>query len=264
VGGIFLLPLTAGFLVARPVSGYLSDRFGARGFASGGMGLFAASFIGLLLLPVDFPYWQFALLVLLNGIGSGMFAAPNTSAIMSAVPANQRGSASGMRSTFQNAGMSVSIGVFFSLLITGLHAKLPQTFSRGLEAHGVSQPIAAHVASLPPVATVFAAFLGYNPIQNLLKPFGILSKLPPTSVATLTGKRFFPKLISAPFHRGLVIVFAAAATMAVVAAVVSLMRGGRYYHADTTNSAGTADLRDADPIPPNRTIGTISQGGKTP
>ena len=226
--GIFLLPMTAGFLVSGPLSGHLSDRFGARGFASGGMLLFSATFVGLLLIPIDFPYWSFALLVLLNGIGSGMFAAPNTSAIMSSVPANSRGSASGMRATFQNAGMSVSIGLFFSLLIAGLHASLPRTLTTGLQAQGVPADIARHVASLPPVATVFAAFLGYNPIRNLLGPSGVLDRLPRHNVDRLTGKEFFPNLISSPFHHGLFVVFTAAAIMGLCAAAVSLMRGARY------------------------------------
>jgi MFS family permease len=228
--GIFLLPLTAGFIVAGPISGYLSDRYGARPFATTGMTLFTISFIGLLLIPVNFPYWEFAVLCLLNGIGSGMFAAPNTAAIMSSVPANQRGQASGMRATFMNSGQAISIGVFFSLLITGLHATLPRTLYSGLQAQGVPSNVAEHVAHLPPVSSVFAAFLGYNPIQTLLGPTGVLKRLPAQSVATLTGRRFFPNLISQPFHNGLVVVFIAAAVMGAIAAIVSAMRGTQYYH----------------------------------
>jgi MFS family permease len=228
--GIFLLPLTAGFIVAGPISGYLSDRYGARPFATTGMAIFAASFIGLLLIPVNFSYWEFAVLCLLNGIGSGMFAAPNTAAIMSSVPANQRGQASGMRATFMNSGQAISIGVFFSLLITGLHATLPRTLYSGLRAQGVPSDIAHHVAQLPPVSSVFAAFLGYNPIETLLGPTGVLHRLPAESVATLTGRSFFPHLISEPFHHGLTVVFIAAAIMGLVAAIVSAMRGTQYYH----------------------------------
>jgi MFS family permease len=239
--GIFLLPLTGGFLVSGPLSGYLSDRYGARAFATAGMAIFAFSFVGLLLLPIDFSYWQFAALIALNGIGSGMFAAPNTSAIMSSVPASQRGAASGMRATFQNSGTSVSIGVFFSLLIAGLHSKLPHTLSAGLHAQGVPTKIAAHVAALPPVSTVFAAFLGFNPVQTLLGPSGILHRLPVHNADVLTGRTFFPELISAPFHHGLVVVFAAATAMGVIAAVVSLMRGGQYYNPDETDLVADQD-----------------------
>jgi MFS family permease len=228
--GIFLLPLTAGFITAGPISGYLSDRYGARPFATTGMVLFALSFVGLLLIPVNFPYWEFALLCLINGIGSGMFNAPNTSAIMSSVPPKQRGQASGMRATFMNSGQAISIGIFFSLLITGLHSTLPRSLASGLEAQGVPSHVAEHVAHLPPVSSVFAAFLGFNPIQTLLAPTGVLARLSSGSVSTLTGKRFFPELISPAFHHGLVVVFVAAAIMAAAAAIVSAMRGSRYYH----------------------------------
>ncbi|MDH6131850.1 MFS family permease [Kitasatospora sp. MAA4] len=223
--GIFLLPLTAGFLVAGPLCGYLSDRLGVRYFTTGGLLVFGASFVGLLLLPIAFPYWAFALLIALNGIGSGMFSAPNTSAIMSSVPAAHRGAASGMRSTFQNSGMSLSIGVFFSLLIAGLASSLPHTLSAGLQAQGVPAAVAQHAASLPPVSTVFSAFLGINPVQTLLGPTGVLHTLPASNAAVLTGKEFFPNLISAPFHHGLIIVFATATGMSLLAAAASLLRG---------------------------------------
>jgi MFS family permease len=220
-----MLPLTAGFLIAGPVSGRLSDRFGARPFATGGLLVAACCFTGLMLLPIDFPYWAFALLIFGNGIGSGLFAAPNTAAIMSSVPAHTRGAASGMRSTFQNSGMSLSIGIFFSLMIAGLANTLPKTLLAGLTAQGVPLAQATSIAHLPPVSTVFAAMLGYNPVQNLLAPTGLLHTLPAANVATLTGKTFFPTLISGPFHHGLMIVFTAAALMAVCGAAVSWMRG---------------------------------------
>ncbi len=237
MAGIYLLPLTAGFLIAGPVSGYLSDRYGPRLFATSGLLVSAAAFGGLLLLPVNFPYWTFALIIMCNGLGSGLFASPNTSAIMSSVPARYRGSASGMRSTFQNSGMSLSIGIFFSLMIAGLAATLPRTLSAGLRSHGVPAAVAAHVASLPPVSTLFASFLGYNPIGSLLRPSGVLARLPARDAATLTGKEYFPHLISGPFHHGLVIVFTAAIAMSVLGAVVSLLRGGQFYYEDAPDGA---------------------------
>jgi MFS family permease len=230
--GIYMLPLTAGFLIAGPISGALSDRYGPRLFATSGLLLAAACFTGLMILPVVFPYWVFALLIFGNGVGSGLFAAPNTSAIMSAVPPSQRGSASGMRATFQNSGMSLSIGIFFSLMIAGLASTLPKTLARGLTAEGVPASVATHVSHLPPVSTVFASLLGYNPVQNLLAPYGVLSKLPAHNVAVLTGRQFFPTLIEVPFHHGLVIVFTAAAIMAVTGALVSLLRGKQFYYDD--------------------------------
>jgi len=229
--GIYLLPLTIGFLIAGPVSGWLSDRYGARPFATGGMLLAAASFGLLELLPADFSYPVFAVLLLVNGIGSGLFTAPNTAGIMNAVPANQRGVASGMRATFQNSGFVLSIGLFFSLMIAGLAASLPQTLLRGLTSNGVPTQIASGVAHLPPVGSLFAAFLGYNPIQTLLGP-QVLSSLPPGKAAFLTGQSYFPGLISGPFAHGLRIVFTVAAVLCVIAAVASWLRGGRYVHAE--------------------------------
>jgi MFS family permease len=175
--GIYLVPLATGFLLAGPVSGYLSDRFGQRLFATSGLLITAAGFTGLMLLPVDFPYWAFALLIFCNGVGSGLFASPNTSAIMSSVPARHRGAASGMRATFQNSGISLSIGIFFSLMVAGLATSLPRTLASGLRAQGVPAGLAAHVAGLPPVSTLFASFLGYNPVRNLLRPSGELARL---------------------------------------------------------------------------------------
>jgi nitrate/nitrite transporter NarK len=220
--GIYLLPLTIGFLVAGPLAGVLSDRFGARLFAAGGLVVMAASFGGLLLIPSNFNYWIFAVLVFFNGLGGGLFAAPNTSLVMSSVPARLRGAASGMRATFQNSGMVLSIGVFFSLMVAGLASSLPQTLDSGLTAQGVPSAAAHTIAQLPPVGTLFAAFLGYNPIQSLLGP-QILGMLPAANAHTLTGREFFPNLISIPFHDGLVIVFWLAIAMALVGAVASLL-----------------------------------------
>jgi MFS family permease len=228
--GIFMLPLTAGYFVSGPTAGVLSDRFGARGFATAGLLLFGASFIGLLLLPIDFPYWAFALLLAANGIGTGMFGAPNATAIMSSVPARQRGAASGMRSTFQNSGALVSIGVFFSLMIAVLARSLPATLSTGLEREGVPAAVAHGIASLPPVSSLFAAFLGANPMEQLLGPSGALAALPIANQRALTGPTFFPQLIAAPFHEGLVVVFGLAAALAVLGALASFSRGGRYVH----------------------------------
>jgi MFS family permease len=219
--GIYLLPLTVGFLAAGPLAGHLSDRFGARLFAAGGLLVMAASFAGLLLIPSDFHYLVFALLVFLNGLGGGLFAAPNTALIMSSVPAHLRGAASGMRATFQNAGMVLSIGVFFSLMVAGLAGSLPHTLDSGLTAQGVPAPAAHAISQLPPVGTLFAAFLGYNPIQELLGP-KVLAALPAANAHTLTGREYFPNLISGPFHDGLVIVFWLAIAISVVAAAASL------------------------------------------
>jgi MFS family permease len=228
--GIFMLPLTAGYFIAGPTAGVFSDRFGARGFATAGLLLFGASFIGLLFLPIDFPYWAFALLLAANGIGTGMFGAPNATAIMSSVPAKQRGAASGMRSTFQNAGALLSIGIFFSLMIAVLARSLPATLSSGLQRQGVPADVAHGIATLPPVSSLFAAFLGANPMQQLLGPSGALAALPAANQRVLIGPRFFPQLIAAPFHEGLIVVFGLATALAFLGALASLSRGGRYVH----------------------------------
>jgi MFS family permease len=223
--GIYLLPMTAGFLVAGPISGWLSDRFGARPFATGGMLLAALTFGLLEILPVNFSYPAFALLLLMNGLANGLFASPNRAAIMNSLPADQRGQGSGMSTTAQNSAMVLSIGIFFTLIITGLAARLPVTLARGLTAQGVPAAAAAKVAALPPTATVFGAFLGYNPIASLLGPTGVLAHLPKARVAYLTGRSFFPDLISGPFSNGLHEAFDFAIVAMLVAAAASWLRG---------------------------------------
>jgi MFS family permease len=222
--GIYMIPLTLGFLAAGPIAGHLSDKFGPRVFAAGGLVAMAASFAGLLMIPTDFSYWVFALLIFLNGVGGGLFSAPNTSLIMSSVPTRMRGAASGARATFMNAGMVLSMGIFFSLMVAGLSSSLPHTLSSGLTAQGVPAGTATQISHLPPVATLFAAFLGYNPMQQLLGP-STLGALPPSNAQTLTGREFFPHLISGPFHDGLMVVFWLAIVMAVVGAVASALPG---------------------------------------
>jgi MFS family permease len=232
--GIYLLPLTVGFVIAGPVSGYLSDRYGARTFATGGLVIMALTFVGLMLIPIDFSYPVFAVLLLCNGIGSGLFSAPNTTAVMNAVPADQRGVASGIRATFQNRGMVLSIGVFFSLLVAGLSHSLPGALHAGLSAQGVPDQAVAAVAAVPPVSLMFAAFLGSNPIAQLLNAAGVLHSLPPHTVATLTSKTFLPQLLTGPFHDGLMVVFSLATALSLAGAVVSLLRGGVYIHDEAT------------------------------
>jgi MFS family permease len=259
--GIYLLPLTAGFLIAGPLSGRLSDRFGARLFTSSGQLLMAATFVGMLLLPTDFSYPAFAVLLALNGIGAGLFTAPNTTAIMNAVPAHQRGAPAGMAATFQNAGMVLSIGVFFSLLIAGLGGRLPGALVHGLTAQGVPSGAADTVAAVPPVGTVFAAFLGFNPIAQLLGPTGVLTTLPAANVHTLTGREFFPHLLAGPFHHGLVVVFSLAVAISLVAAAVSGFRGGRYIHADEPSGSASPPAGSASPpaVSPSRRPGPPSR-----
>jgi MFS family permease len=235
--GIYMLPLIAGFLVAGPASGYLSDHFGARPFATGGMLLAALSFVLLIVLPVDFSYLWFALVLVLNGIGMGLFASPNSAGVMNSLPPTQRGAGAGMLATFMNSASVLSIGVFFTLMIVGLSSGLPHALQSGLVAHGVPAGDASRVSNLPPVATLFASFLGYNPMSTLLGPH-VLAGLPAGQAQALTGRSFFPNLISGPFHTALVYAFVFAIVACLVAALASLLRGGKYHYEDATAPAG--------------------------
>ena len=223
--GIFMLPLTAGFLIAGPTSGFLSDHFGARPFATAGMIGAAISFGLLMLLPTNFSYPTFAGILLLNGLSMGMFASPNRAAVMNSLPAGDRGAGGGMNQTFQNSAQVLSIGIFFTLMILGLASTLPETMLGGLQAHGVPHATAERIAHLPPVSILFAAFLGYNPIQHLLGPHAVAA-LSPHDKAALVGHSFFPDLISGPFRDGLHAAFSFAIAACLVAAAASLARGG--------------------------------------
>jgi MFS family permease len=238
--GIYMLPLTAGFLIAGPLSGTLTDRYGARPFATGGMIGSAVTFLLLELLPIDFPYWLFGLLLLLMGLTMGAFGSPNRAGVMNSLPAEDRGAGSGMNSTFQNSAQVLSIGIFFSLMIVGLASGLPGSLYHGLVGQGVPAPAADRVAHLPPVSTLFAAFLGENPMQHLLGP-SVLAHLPPGHAAVVTGRTFFPSLISAPFRQGLHTAFDSAIVACLIAAAASWTRGTRYVHGDKLPAAAVPE-----------------------
>jgi MFS family permease len=243
--GIYMLPLTAGFLLAGPVSGLLSDRFGSRPFATGGMIAAAGSFLLLELLPINFSFWQFGPILLVNGLSMGTFAAPNRAGVMNSLPPQHRGVGSGMNSTFQNSAQVLSIGIFFTLMIVGLSATLPPTLYHGLLAHGVPAPVANTAAHLPPVSILFSAFLGYSPVQHLVGA-SVLAHLPAGQAAALTGRSFFPSLISGPFASGLHTAFDFAIAACLAAAGMSWLRGGKYhYHEDAEPVAQPSDARTA-------------------
>ncbi|MFF1418679.1 MFS transporter [Streptomyces sp. NPDC058280] len=251
--GIYMLPLTIGFLIAGPFSGWASDRFGARTFATGGMLLAAATFLALEELPVDFGYPAFALILLFNGLAMGLFASPNRAAIMNSLPPDQRGVGAGISTTFQNSATVLSIGIFFSLMIAGLAGALPAALTHGLTAQGVPAADAARVAALPPVGVLFASLLGYNPVRTLLGPH-VLAQLPAGHADYLTGRGFFPALISQPFSDGLSVAFNFAIAACLVAAFASLLRGRRYIHGDrpgakTATSVGRHPAPAAPPPP---------------
>jgi len=221
--GIYMLPMTVGFLISAPTAGVLSDRIGSRMLASTGLLITAATFLALILIPVNFDYWTFAAILLVNGIGMGMFSSPNRAEVMNSLPADARGSGAGMMTTFQNSAMVLSIGFFFSLIIAGLSSTLPSTMNAGLVAHGVAAGPANQIAHLPAVAVLFAAFLGFNPIKQLLGDQ--LNTLSPDQASFLTGRSFFPNLISGPFSQGLAVAFWFAIGVCVVGAVASMLTG---------------------------------------
>ena len=229
--GILMLPMTLGFLLAGPISGFLSDRLGAQYFTAGGMLAAACSFLLLIFLPVNFKYSVFALILLINGMAMGAFAAPNRAAIMNSLPPDDRGAGGGMNSTFQNSAQVFSIGIFFTLIINGLSGTLSSTLTKGLMQYGIPASQAQAIGKLPPVSILFAAFLGYNPIQTLIGG-KVLNSLPSGDAQTLTGQQFFPNLIAGPFHAGLAEAFIFAALACVVAAAASWTRGRRYVHDD--------------------------------
>ena len=236
--GILMLPLTLGFLLAGPISGYLSDQFGARYLATGGMVAAAISFVLLMLLPVNFNYLAFALILLLFGTSMGAFASPNRAAIMNSLPARDRGAGGGMNATFQSSAQVLSIGIFFTLMIIGLSSTLSVTLTHGLISHGVPSAVAHKIGALPPVSVLFAAFLGYNPIKTLVGS-KVLAHVSATNRATLTGHSFFPHLISAPFHSGIATAFIFSAVASLVAAAASWSRGAH-------SVSGTHDLELRD------------------
>jgi MFS family permease len=228
--GIAMLPLSVGFLIAGPISGRLADKFGARPFTTGGLIISAIGLLLLVVLPVDFQYWMFGLVIFIVGFAMGLFAAPNQTGIMNALPPNERGAGAGMTATFMGSASVLSIGVFFSLIIVGLSSKLPKVLLTGLSAHGVPHAYALKVSHLPPVGTLFSAFLGYNPMKTTLG--NELTKLPHSTASYLTGHRFFPTLVSHPFATGIHAAFYFAAACCLVGAAASWMRGGKYYYTE--------------------------------
>jgi MFS family permease len=223
--GIYLVPLTIGFLAAAPLSGVLSDKFGPKAFTVGGTLLTGATFLLLIFVPVEFSYWQFAIVIALNGFGSGLFVSPNWAEMMNSVPPSRRGVAGGMIATFQNSAFVLSIGIFFTLMVSGLASKLPSALLGGLTAQGVPAATAAPISHLPPIGVLFSSFLGYNPMQQLLGP--ALGHLPAANASYVAGREFFPHLITAPFHDGLGVAFGFAIAACVVAAIASALTGRR-------------------------------------
>src|SRR6204780_3762456 len=239
--GIYMVPLTIGFLLLGPIAGILSDRYGARLFATAGLIVSGASFLLLELLPINFSYIWFALLIFMFAVGMGLFFSPNQASVMNSLPADQRGAGAGMLNTFQNSATVLSMGLFFTIVTLGLASRLPTHLHKGLVAAGGNPSAPRLVANEPPIGSLFSAFLGENPIAELLGPTGALSKLSPSQAAYVTGRSFFPKLIEAPFAAGLHLAFTFAAIATAIAVIASALRGRRYLHTPVAASAPVAE-----------------------
>jgi MFS family permease len=271
--GIYMIPFMVGFVIAGPISGRLSDRYGARLFATAGMLITAAMYAVMMTFPANFSYLPFATVMLVAGMGGGLFASPNTASIMNSVPARHRGAASGMRVTFAQTGLPLSMGLFFTLLVFGLNDKVPSAMYAGLIAHGVPAIDATRLAHLPPLGYIFAAFLGYNPLRSLLGP-AVLSHLAPGQAGAITGRAFFPQLIGPSFKDALFLILTFAVVMCVIAAVASALRGEKFIHVDEESIAQKARMHHAH-VPrirhgggseslPVETLGVAGSGPKVP
>jgi MFS family permease len=277
-----MIPLTVGFLIVGPLAGVLSDRFGARPFATGGLTISCASFLLLQLLPINFSYIWFALLIFLFAVGMGLFFAPNQASVMNSLPPDQRGAGAGMLNTFQNSATVLSMGLFFTIVTLGLASRLPSALYKGLTAAGVAPGAAKLVSSEPPIGSLFSAFLGYNPVKELLGPTGALQKMPARQAAYITGRSFFPHLIEQPFAGGLHLAFTFAAIATAIAILASAVRGKQYFHQDAPaavaeelaesaadsaaalgfdESAAVADLDVASSPAPNGRLATSGSPG---
>jgi MFS family permease len=226
--GVFMLPLTAGFVIMGPLSGWLSDKYGSRWFATSGMLLIALSFVILAMLPYTFDYPIFAIALLIMGLGNGMFGAPNIAAIMNSVPPEDRGVASGMRSMLQNSGMVVSMALFFTIVIISLTHLFPPVLATSLTEAGAPELIIP-MSTIPPTGALFAAFLGYNPVQAILVslPPAIVATISPATITTLTGTTWFPTTLAQAFMPSLRISFYIGALLSIIAGILSAMGGTR-------------------------------------
>jgi EmrB/QacA subfamily drug resistance transporter len=234
--GIFMLPMSIGIALTGPLSGWLSDKHGARVLATAGMIITGIAFLAFTMLPSNFEYLPFAIVLLVMGLGNGIFMSPNMASVMNSVPAEHRGAASGMRSTLQNCGQTISQAIFFAIIIISLNATLPVALATSVANTGASQQIAAVFSHTPASGALFAAFLGYNPIGTMLSGMrSITVGLPQNTLNILTSQTFFPNAISSPFMTALTTAFIFAAVLCFIAAAFSALRGGKYVYKENKN-----------------------------
>ncbi len=259
--GIYMLPMMAGFIALGPIGGMLTDKYGARVFATTGMIIVAVSLYLLTLLPYNFTVWQFELILLMNGIGSGLFAAPNTTAVMNSLPFESRGAGSGMRTTFNNIGQTISMAIFFSIAITIFSDKLPSSLYQTSISIGLPAELAGALSKIPPSGALFAAFLGINPAMSL--PQSMLNLVPPAALRSLMSLTFFPNAIGPSFIIGLKDSLYVAIVLSLAGAVLSALSGGRYVHGEGYTNQKTAMRKAVDtPIDPPANDSSSSRGSK--
>lgn len=249
--GIYMIPLTLGIFIMGPVSGALSDKYGPRWIATTGMLITALAFVLLAIMPYNFNYIEFGSVLFLMGVGSGMFGSPNSSSIMNSVPPQNRGVASGMMQTLNNTAMTASMAIFFTILIVGITQRFPDAMASSLASIGASQ-LAPVFSNIPPTGALFAAFLGYNPVDALLTalPPQMVAQIPSTTISTLNGTTWFPTTFANAFLPSLKTSFLFGALLSVVAAILSAMRGETKTD-HTTNFNGENAQKDIK----NREIG---------
>lgn len=244
--GIYMLPMMVGFIALGPVGGILTDKYGARTFATTGMIITAISLYLLTLLPYNFSLWQFEGILLMNGIGSGLFAAPNTTAVMNSLPEESRGAGSGMRTTFNNIGQTISMAIFFSIAISIFTLKLPSSLLNTSLSIGLPLQIATAISKIPPSGALFAAFLGINPAASFSP--AMLNLIPPAALKSLMSLSFFPNAIGPSFMVGLKDSLYIAILMTIAGAVLSALSGGRYVHGEGyTNGKKVTNVSSGNP-----------------
>ncbi|MGA2666371.1 MAG: MFS transporter, partial [Nitrososphaerales archaeon] len=270
--GIFILPLLIGFVVMGPLSGALADKYGAKLLTTLGMAVSAVAFFALTFLPYDFAYPEFAVIIFVMGLGSGLFASPNVLSIMNSVPPQDRGAASGMRATLQNTGQTISLAIFFTIIISSLTSSLPGAFDSAMTGAGVPQ-LSPYFANIPATSAVFAAFLGYNPVTSILAalPSSVTSSIPATTVAFLTGTTFFPDAIAPAFVSALRLTFYIGLGISLVAMLISYFRGGSFLSSAERVRRSEPARQEVPappptpppqaPVPASRPSGAPSEGG---
>ena len=229
--GIYMLPLTAGIIIMGPLSGILSDKYGPRWIATGGMMIVTISFLLLAALPYNFNYIEFGLALLLMGIGGGMFGSPNSASIMNSVPPEDRGVASGMMYTIMNTAMTASMAIFFTIVIVGITQRFPDAMTSSLVSIGAVN-LAPVLSNIPPTAALFSAFLGYNPVNAILSnlPASFVAHIPQSTLTSLTGTTWFPQTLANAFIPSLRTSFYIGAILSAIGAILSALRGEKYIH----------------------------------